>query len=173
MPGAANPASQVLVVGCGFGWIIETIVDTFNHNRIWGTEVSPWIQAEKATNARPDIAPLILDIDILAADARTQLRTAGAGQQGRFDWIISEQAVEGIPAVDLPTFLDACDGLLRPGGNVVHVVATEITPPGPDDVHDRTLDLRWQSHAAWIAERPAHLWLDVHGEGGWVMGGGV
>lgn len=170
LAGLANPASYVLVVGCGFGWIIETIVDEFSHTRIWGTDISAWIHSEKATHARADIDPLILDIDISAADAQQQFQAAGAGQQGRFDWVVSESVVETIPAVDLAAFLDNCEALLRPQGDVAHVFTGKLTDPGPGDVHDRDLGMRFRTLAEWVAERPSHYWLNVHG---WELGGGV
>lgn len=171
LAGAINPASRLLVVGSGFGWIIESIIDEFNHSRIWGTDISPWINAEKATHARADVLPLLLDIDISSPTARQEFQAAGAGQAGRFDWVVSEAVIESLdPAVDLHPFLDSCEALLRPGGNVAHIFSGKLTDPGPGDRHDRTLGMFWRSLAEWVAERPSHYWLDVHG---WELGGGL
>lgn len=164
IPGLVNPASHVLVVGSGFGWLIETIVDDFGHDRIYGTDTSLWIAAEKATHARSDIAGRLLSIDVTASDARQQFRTAGAGQQGRFDWILCDLVTETIPAGELAAFLSALEGLLRPGGNVVHLVAAELDP-ALGGRHDETLGIRFRPIVDWQTEAPSHVWVDLHSIG--------
>lgn len=162
-----NPGTNVLIVGCGFGWTIEVAIDEFGHNRIWGVDTSSWIQTSKFTHSRGDVAPLILNVPLTV----TALRSAGAGQQGRFDWVITELVVESLdPATELQPFLDECEGILRPNGNVGHIFAGKLTDPGEGDVHDRSLGLQWRTLAEWVAERPSHYWLNVHQ---WQLGGGV
>lgn len=172
-----TPGKYILVVGCGFGWSIEYAIDEWGHNRIWGTDISAFIQSNKnaggslgTAQSRPDVAPLVFDIDITDPNAVNLLKSAGAGQNGKFDWVITEEVVEGIDPVNLSGFLDACEVLLRPQGNVGHIVTTELTPPGEGDRHDRTLGIRWRSLEDWVAERPSHYWLTIDG---WRLGGGV
>lgn len=172
-----TPGKYVLVVGCGFGWSIEYAIDEWGHTRIWGTDISSWIQSNKydtgnlgVAQARSDVVERILNIDIRTPNADQLLKAAGAGQNGKFDWVITEEVVEGIDPAGLQDFLDACESILRPQGNVGHIITTELTPAGLGDIHDRTLGIRWRSLTDWVAERPSHYWLDIHG---WVLGGGM
>ena len=160
-----NPATYVLVVGCGFGWSMEAIIDQTGTSRIVGTDTSLFIQSDKATEARADIAPLILNIDVTASDARQQFRTAGAGQQGRFDAIITELTVDSIAPAELDVFLDSLEALLRPNGIIAHLVV-----PAPPAEPDPALGLRELDWTSWIAIRPAHHWID-HTEH--ILGGGI
>lgn len=155
-----TPAKTVLLVGCGFGWTIEMAKSEFGHSNIWGTDTSPFIQDNKSTEA---VEP-IYSVDIMDADAARQFRDLGIGQQGKFDWVISELVIESLdPDTELHPFLDACEALLRPQGNVAHIFAG--THPGNDDD-----EMIWRSLAEWVAERSSHYWLDIHD---WQLGGGT
>lgn len=164
-----NRASRVLVVGAGFGYLLEVMIDLGAQN-VWGTDPSVWIQATKATEARADVAPLILDLDVCAG--WQAFKTAGAGQNGKFDFVVSELVVESLDAgTELTTFLDCCEALLRPNGTVVHLLVASKPEDRPDS-RDLTLGIRWQDHAAWITERPTHWWVDTEGEE-YTVGGGL
>ena len=42
-----NRNSDILVVGCGFGYTMEVMLD-LGATSVWGTDISPFIQANKA-----------------------------------------------------------------------------------------------------------------------------
>lgn len=168
-----QPSADVLVVGCGFGWTLEEMQNA-GLNRAWGTDISPYIQADKSIeSAIPDS---ILNVDVTAVDAREQFVAAGAGRiggpqadRGKFDWIITELVMEGIDPANRSAFLDALDALLKPGGRVGHLLYAK--EPG-DYPFDPTLGLSEMTLAGWVALRPSHYWVDIE-EGRWVLGGGV
>lgn len=183
LPGQVVPSDNILIVGCGFGWTIEVARDEFGHQRTWGTDISPFIQANKTASgnlgvaqARADIAPLILNVDVTSPTARTDFVAAGAGTttgpqagRGRFDWIITELVMESIDPANYTTFLNALDSLATGTGGVIHIVVAK--EPG-DQPFDPALGMTARTLAEWVAVRPAHWWLDME-QSRWVLGGGV
>lgn len=160
--------STILLVGCGFGYTIEE-AKALGVTKIWGADTSTFIQANKTTEAHPDIAPLILNIDITSANALNLLRPH-VGGSGRVNWVVSELVVESLTAQELTAFLNACDSLRTGPGGVAHIVACKMdTTEGGEDPHkDSPL---WQrTLAEWAAERPGHYWLDWNNDNA-VMGG--
>ena len=160
--------SSILLVGCGFGYTMEE-AKALGVNKIWGADTSPYIQANKATQSAPEIAPLILNIDVTHPDALTQLRPF-VGGSGRVNWVITELVVESLLSAELTTFLNACDSLRTGTGGVAHIVACKMdTPVGGLSPHkDSPL---WQrTLEEWAAERPSHYWLDWNNDNR-VLGG--
>jgi 2-polyprenyl-3-methyl-5-hydroxy-6-metoxy-1,4-benzoquinol methylase len=170
-----NRNNDVLVVGCGYGFLMEVMID-LGATSVWGTDISSYIQTNKTTEARSDVAPLILDINVTDTDAVAQFASAGAGggggSAGKFHWVITELVIESYDPVanlaEFTTFLDGLDALVRTGGQtgVAHIFAGVL----PDDPHDHSLGLLWMTGAEWTAYRPAHYWIDVHT---WQVLGGV
>jgi len=161
--------SSIMVVGCGFGYSIQFAREQLQAGRIWGTDISPYIQANKSDPAFCDqtIASSIFNVDITAPDAADQFKALGTTGNGRFNWVFTEFVVESIDPLGLQVFLDACDALRVGPGGVVHLFAGLL-----DDAsaHDQSLGMRWRTLSEWVAERPGHFWLDVHG---YQIGGGV
>ena len=103
--------SSVLVVGCGYGFLLEYALDQgVNSNKIWGTDISTEIQANKGAEARADVAAKILDIDISAPDAVQQLR-AVVGGNGRFNWIVTEDVMPFYSDAEVPGLMQDCEDL--------------------------------------------------------------
>lgn len=162
-----NRNNDVLVVGCGYGFLMEVMTD-LGATSVWGTDISPYIQANLATEARADIAPLIFNIDVTDNDAVSQFAAAGAGgsggSAGKFHWVITELVVESYDPVnnlaEFTTFLNALDVLVRTGGQVgvIHLFAGVL----PGDPHDHSLGLTWITGAEWVAHKPTHYWIDIH-----------
>lgn len=166
-----NRDTDILVVGCGFGYLVEVALD-LGSTRMWGTDTSPWIQEEKATEARSDVALRIFDIDITDSDASDQFKTAIGSGNGKFSWIVTEQVVESLDGgTELAPFLDACDALRSGPGGVCHIFTGRLpdNPRTGRSPHDLTMGLQWRTMEEWLAFRPSHYWLNVHGfavEGG-------
>lgn len=160
--GGFSPAAETLIIGCGFGWLLEVIVDA-GSNAVWGTDIGMPIQAgitDPNVTVRADIQPLILNINILDVNAAQQFKLAGAGNNsGKFRNVVTEHLLEDWPIGDINTILDACDALRAPGQSQVYhlVTAQDAIPPGASDpaivVNQFTL-------AEWAALRPEHYWID-------------
>jgi hypothetical protein len=163
--GGFNPAAETLIAGCGFGWLVEVIKDV-GSNAVWGAEISTAIWAAMdAANVRPDVRPLLLNIDILAVNAAALFKAAGAGtNQGRFRNVVTEHMVEDWPIGSINTLLDACDALRAPGQSQVYHIVTamdgiQVTPENPDPaiVPNRLTLAQWKSTSS---ARPGHYWVD-------------
>lgn len=158
-----NPAAETLIVGCGFGWLLEVIVDA-GSNAVWGTDISTLIQSLKSDPSvavRSDIQPLILDIDIRDADAAAQFQAAGAGNnKGEFRNVVTERLLDDWPIADMTTILDACDAIRATGQSQVYhmVTAQDTLPPGSTDPQDVS---NLFTIAEWTALRPEHYWVDM------------
>jgi hypothetical protein len=159
---AWTPATTVIIVGCGFGWLLE-VLQAIGSNQAWGTELSTLIHANIATADVPQaVQDRVLNIDITDADAADQFQAAGAGNNnGLFRQIVTEQFLEDWPIGDMDTILDACDALRAPGqGAVTHIVSTTDSVAanrmGDDGIIDNKLSL-----AEWVALRPSHWWMDI------------
>ena len=168
-----TPAAETLVIGCGFGWLIETIIDV-GGNRVWGTDTSTLIQGAIATaGVRPDVQPLILNINFTDGNAIQQFRSARAGgtgnNRGKFDWIITEHLLTDWPIGDIQSALDACENLRsnNPGG-VAHIVTAQdnLRPGNSDPI----IVPNQFSLAEWVALRDSHWWMDSSSGS---LGGGI
>jgi hypothetical protein len=160
--GAFTPSVNTLIVGCGFGWLVEAIVD-LGSNAVWGTDISTLIQASIAdpgVAVRADIQPLILNVNILDANAAQQFKNAGAGNNsGKFSNVVTEHVLEDWPIGDMATILDACDALLAPGqSNVFHLVAASDAVGS--DQFDPQIVVNQLTLAEWVSIRPSHFWID-------------
>ena len=162
-----SPASNALIVGCGFGWLVEALTDA-GGNEVWGTDTSTIIQSllnDPQIDVRSDILPRILDIDAADPNAKNLFKAAGAGNnKGQFQWVVTELIMESFdPVNDLAAFNAFCDSLdaLKQKGqsNVLHIVAQEI--PGFEEAHDPDLDMTWLTLGEWASFRPDHYWLDI------------
>lgn len=174
-----NRNNDVLIVGCGYGFFMEVMID-LGATSVWGTDISSYIHANKATEARADIAPRILDIDISDNQARNDFNAAGAGgtgpNKGRFHWVISDFVIESFNLVtelaEFTGFLDDLDSLVRTSGQigVIHLFAG-LLPDGPGgSPHDHSLGMTWIPLEDWVPYAPHHYWIDCHD---WRIGGGI
>lgn len=153
-----TPGKSALVVGCGFGYLIEVLID-LGGNQIWGTDTSTWIHSNKANNAygttpemRLDVQSVVANINILDVDAADQFKTFGVPGTGKFNWIITEQVISGFATDnDINAFLAACDVLQTGQGGIVHLVTPGANPT----------DYNSKSLAAWATYNTSHYWIDI------------
>ena len=164
-----TPSSNALIVGCGFGWLVEALTDA-GGNEVWGTDTSTIIRGlltDPGIDVRADILPRILNIDVMDPNATSLFKTAGAGNnKGQFRWVVTELVMESFdPINDAAGFNAFCDSLdvLKQSGksNVLHIVAQELDSGGEDDPHDPSLNMTWLTLEEWASHRPGHLWLDI------------
>lgn len=158
-----TPASETLVVGCGFGWSIELIVDAGSNN-VWGSDTSSLIHAgiiDPNVGVRSDIQPLIFNINIEDPDAKDQFLSVAAGtNKGEFRTILTEHVLEGIPQVDIPSFLSSCTDLLVSGqSRVYHMIIAMDAIDDPNLIDSDIIENQW-TLSEWTAFNPTHYWID-------------
>lgn len=147
--------SNVFVVGAGFGFLIEAAIDA-GANSWWGCDSSDFIWENMATEARPDVASRIMRADLIGSPLKTMLTQAGAPT--KFDWVVTESVAESQSS---PRFFPACNGLLGPGGAVVHMV-TAPTPGNEEKPRKFTkYGFEWLSLDGWVTKNPNHTWINV------------
>lgn len=167
--GTFTPAAETLIIGCGLGPLIEAILDAPGDAQVWGTDISTVIQGfldDPEVAVRSDVRPLILNIDVLAADAADQFKAAGAGNnKGQFRNLVTEHMLEDWPLANLGQLLAAIDALRAAGqSNVFHLVtATDAIPDHENpNVMDPEIMVNRLSTTAWAAELAALGFADQY-----------
>lgn len=153
----ASLGSKFLVAGCGFGFMLPKMVElgaTFAN--VWGCDTSPYIHANKATQAPAGYASRILNIDILAGP--TAFRN-DIGGNGKVAWVISEYVLTSLQTdQEIENFRVACTNMQSGGtGGVIHLFASEHPKS------DRSFGMNWQPREYWSARMPDQWLYDVRG----------
>lgn len=137
--------SRVLVVGCGFGYLVEAA--RAGGMLAWGLDSSAWIHANKGAEAPASVEIIGADVEsVRPADLEAATGSA------TFDEVITENMLESYSAADLPAILDACDRMVSAGGRVSHLVQVNAASPF------RSLGL-----SEWRAERLGHSFVAIEG----------
>lgn len=146
------PTDRIVVVGCGFGFLIEVFHDA-GFPAVWGVESSPWIIAGRATETRPDV--LYVEDDVRASKVGGALKKiAGAGG---FDYVITEDVISSYTQSETADVFTACEGLLAPGrpaSSAVHLVTTTA-----DDGSTGDSAFTWLDLTQWKALQPSHTFM--------------
>lgn len=162
-----NTSWKLLVVGCGFGFLLKVMDDMgYNPALVWGSDTSPFIQANKATQAPPGYASRILDLSIQGGPIPFQPYFGGTGQnRGKVHAVITEGVIESLlNDGEITAFKAQCENMLLAGGRVIHFFVSELVPEGTSpDPHDRTLGLNWQPREYYSARLSNHYLIDNHG----------
>ncbi len=169
---AFTPATDAIVVGVGYGWLLEVMLDAGSNNA-WGTDISDIVHTLKNdvdVDVRADVLARLLGIDIQSPTVKDEFIAAGAGtNKGEFRWIVTEDVLTTMDIPDvlnppqaMTDFLDACDNLRGTGQTgVAHFVTTyddfPITPENPD----REIIPDPHTFDEWVSVRPQHWWVDL------------
>lgn len=145
-----QPSDRILVIGAGFGFLIESFKDAGFQN-IWGVDSSPYISKKKATEARGDV--LLISDDVRGVGRVKQALKALTGDD-RFNWVISESVVESYDAAEIRDLLLACRQYLHPQEPEDHVVHLVHTDPMVEPLVNRTI-------AECNEIEPKHSWVSL------------
>lgn len=155
--GLDNNAS-ILVIGCGFGFLIEELINA-GITDTWGIEGGSfyWDAAQDAEWGTGIKARVVNDW-IGSGTEQASLEAIGAGNaQEKFDWVVDEDAATMHSDAELPAFIAGCEARLQGNarGRIVHLVTTVgLYGPGNQAVN-------WKTLAEWKAVEPAHTWVDI------------
>lgn len=154
MPSGLITSANVLVVGCGFGWLMENLIDA-GAASVTGVDPSPYVHANKATQSRADVVNRIVNATVGVDNVNQVLQQAGFSRT--YNVVIDDDAASSNSDAELPAFLDGCQSLLQ--GNqqtrIIHLVTPQRAEGGQDSA------INWKTMAQWKALRPAHTWVDV------------
>lgn len=154
-----TPGSKTLFVGCGVGATLYTIKSQYPNASIWGTDISSHVHSIKDTNAPVEFdTSLILNIDITAQDALTQLKPHTGGN-GKVSAVVCELVTETIPQADIANWFAACESLIANNGLVAHIVVSKKNDePKPSGW---PTDWQWLTVAEWGLLAPTHYFIDA------------
>ncbi len=118
------PDGPGLVVGCGFGFLLEGLRGL--RGDVWGTDTSTWIHDRLTQEALPAMVPKIFRLDIVD-DARHAKETMGAAA-GEFAWVLTEEVLSGCNNQEAVELAFACAQLAP---SVYHIINTwaQARPP--------------------------------------------
>lgn len=149
-----QPGDRVLVVGCGFGYLIDRF-HAAGFPLVWGIDNSEWIDARKGVEAADGVVWVEDDIQ---GGGRVRAALRQLTGANTFRWVVTEAVVMDFDDQDLPGFYAACDTVTEPGGSVVHFV---MLPPFAERVAGLVNE---KVFAEWVATRPDHRWLSDEGD---------
>lgn len=157
-----TPSSEVLFVGCGFGYWIEVLLmqPGVQANNVWGIDTSPYITANKNDTVYTNsiVAPKILDLDITSSTILNDLKPYYGGNGKVGGWIISTLVLTSLQTdQEITNFGSACENISGPQAKVAHIFSSLI----PNS--DLTLGMNWQSRDYWSSRLPNHWLIDQHG----------
>ncbi len=145
-------SKSVLIVGCGFGYTIEALLD--RGVSVVGVDSSSYIQGKKNEKSR---------VPTKIYSSLNQIRD-------KYDWVITELVIESYdPMTELPalaSFLTDIEKPLKRNGHVAHIFAGLL---GDGNTHDWSLGMTWLPLEDWVPYAPHHHWIDYHD---WQIGGG-
>ena len=154
--GLDNNAS-ILVVGCGFGFLIEELI-AVGITDVYGIEPGSFYW-DAAQDAEWDTAvkARVANDWIGSGTEVASLNALGVSGQARFNWVVDEDAATMHSDAELPAFIAGCEDRLQGNarGRIVHLVTT-VGPYGPGNQA-----VNWKSLAEWKAVEPAHTWVDI------------
>lgn len=154
--GVATNASM-LVIGSGFGYLMEALV-TQGVTNVWGIDPGSlfwdvandldWASGMKARTAEDWIG---------SGTEQASLNALGIPGQATFNWVIDEDAAPAHSDAELPIFIAGCEARLQGNakGRIVHLV-TPLGVGGPGDSSQN-----WKTMTAWKAVAPDHTWVNV------------
>ncbi len=155
---------RILIGGCGYGFLIEVFRDA-GYSSCWGIDDSPHVAANKASQARADIANEWVVNDIRSGgQARNALRQLTGDDI--FDWVITEQLLESFADAELPTVFGAADAVTAPGGSVIHLVVPLQQPnflaDGVPVEIRQNAEMNWKLMSEWKALAPSHTFVNLN-----------
>lgn len=156
-----SPGSSVLIIGAGFGFLAEYLVDNyqFNVNNLRMIENSTYIHNNLTVYSRVGIRDRIYNIDALSPTVLVDLR-AFIGGNGRSNWVITDDIIPGFTDSEVVTFLNNCEALQGGQGGIVHLISTH------QDYIQQDNRLNWKTITQWRdfngASYSSHYWFDTH-----------
>jgi len=147
--------AQILVVGSGFGYLIEYLLDAGVQD-VWGIDPGPYIwDSANDDQWRADVKARTANDWLGSGTEQASLDALpGVPNNERFTWIIDEDAAPMHTDAELPAFIAACEARLQGNakGRIVHIV----TPGSAGD-----FSVNWKSMAEWKAVAPDHNWVNA------------
>lgn len=144
---------RIIVVGCGFGFLIEVLAGR-GYTNTFGIDSSSDIESKKGVEASGDI---VLVSEEMNGTGRVKAVLRQQTGDDEFDWIVTESVMESYDDSDVQVICNVCEGGLyntHTFANIIHMVFEPPWPKFPGVFNEKTL-------AEWKAMRPAHTWVSL------------
>lgn len=155
------PSDRVLVVGSGFGFLVDAFHDA-GYANVWGLDSSSHVDANR-TEIRGDT---VVVSDDIRGGGRMRAALRSATGDDEFDWIVTESVVESYDDADVQVLCNVCEGGLTgtDRSRIVHLVMdvlTDVDTGEAREPRDRWIDpaFNQKTLAEWNALRPDHTWM--------------
>lgn len=155
--GLDNNAS-ILVVGCGFGFLLEQLIDA-GITDVYGLEPSAWLfDPANGGEWRSDVRSRVAQDFVGSGTEKASLNALGVGGAARFTFVVDEDAASSHTDAELPAFVAGLEDRLQGNARsrIVHVVTTAL-----HDGYVGDSSLNWKTLADWKAIAPTHTWVDA------------
>ncbi len=145
-------STSVLVVGCGFGFLMEKLVDA--GIEVHGIDPGSYLWAT-TSEIRADVLPLMVNDWIGSGTEKASLQALGITGQAKFNFIVDEDAAAMHDDAELPAFIEGLEDRLQ-GNQTARIVHLVTTGNSGDTA------VNWKSLADWKAVAPSHTWVDAN-----------
>jgi SAM-dependent methyltransferase len=150
--------ANVLVIGCGFGFLIEELAAA-GITDVYGLDPGPFYwDAAQAAEWDVSVKARVAQDWVGSGTEKASLNALGVTGQAKFTFVVDEDAVPMHSDAELPAFIAGCEARLQGNarGRIVHLVTT-VGPYGPENQA-----VNWKTLAEWKAVEPAHTWVDIN-----------
>lgn len=149
---------SVLVVGSGFGFLVEELLSLGVN--AYGIDPGAWFwdpvnDSEWPTGVKERTAN---DWMGSGTEQASLVTLPGISGQARFNWIIDEDAAPAHSDAEIPAFITSLENRLQGNvkGRIVHVVTPLDPASGPGDSSQN-----WKTLADWETWAPDHTWVSA------------
>lgn len=148
----APAGGSVLVVGCGFGWLIEKLLE--RGLDAYGVDSSPYIIANLQTES--DVPERIRKAQIGWEPGGSSTRLATLGFPTQYDVVVDEDVAPALWGGELAVFNSTLTALTKQGGTTLHFTSC-LRPNGM--LGDSSL--QWKTIGEWKQTAQNHVWIDL------------
>lgn len=156
----------VLVVGCGFGYLIE-FLRAQGISQVWGLEPGSYYW-DPANDGEwdPAVKALVAQDWIGSGTEQASLDALpGVPNNERFGWIVDEDAASCHTDAELPAFIAGLEARLQGNvkGRIVHIVSDREVQEGPfsdPNLNSKTI-------VEWSLVAPDHTWVRARDGSTW------
>lgn len=162
--GLDNNAS-VLVVGAGFGYLVEYLIAAGIAD-VWGLEGGSYYwDAAQDGQWDPAVKARVAQGWIGSGTEVASLQSLGVSGQARFNWVVDEDAAPCHTDAELPAFIAGLEARLQGNakGRIVHIVTDRTVEEGP--FGDPNLNAK--TIQEWSLVAPDHTWVRARDGSTW------
>jgi hypothetical protein len=129
---AAYRTSKILIAGCGYGFLVQELMQFHGFTDVWGCDASEYAVTTGKLELAPEYRHRILLGDILSSQSMLSVaQQAGlTGGNPRFRGIVTEDVLPCLTQAEVPTALSVLRSRIQ-GANPVHLITPKMDSYSP------------------------------------------